>query len=152
MKDDDKKTLNRILAKIDNGDEIDNQVENVRLNDPIGELRTALFNFFQHRLTKVEDQDVFQKQIETKLIEKMEDDKLSVSQMIALYTMLNSESTLKTDSLMNIARGKESAIIPLSQSSEDDNPNGYKILSPIKRADMNELKIFIKDILEKEEE
>lgn len=153
MKNEDKQKLSQLLAKLDNGSEISAQIENAQLKDPMDSLRSTLYNFFDLRLRKVEEQEMFQKAIEEKLRTKMSDDKLTVGQLIALYSMLNSESTLKTDSLLNIARAREEAIVPLTGQNvqnNQNNPNNYEILDPVKRATIEELKEYILELLAKD--
>ncbi len=159
MKSETKQKINQILAKLDDGSEITAQIESAQLHDPMGALRDALYNFFKVRLTKIEEQDIFQKAIEQKLLNRMNEDKLTVGQMIHLYSMLNTESTLKTESLLNIMKARDQAIVPLVVQDQDDQDkrNDYKILDPVKRATINELKEYIKeiiaeDVVKKEEE
>ncbi|KKN06852.1 hypothetical protein LCGC14_1073110 [marine sediment metagenome] len=149
MKSETKQKINQILAKLDDGSEITAQIESAQLRDPMGALRDALYNFFEVRLTKIEEQDIFQKAIEQKLLNRMNEDKLTVGQMIHLYSMLNTESTLKTESLLNIMKARDQAIVPLVVQNQDNqnNHNDYKILDPVKRATINELKEYIKEII-----
>jgi len=143
-----KNEANDILARIGNQN-IKNEVEYAKITDPAYALFTTLADFFMKRMAKIQEQDSLIELVRRKLIQKIDADELSITQLMGLFSNLKRNNLEIIDSFISLAKpSKEGANSPLLDKNKD-NANDeilrevYDSLSPEERRTVDKVLRFI---------
>lgn len=106
--------------------QVEEEATDIRQKDPFDILKSTLVSFFQNRLSTIEKEESFRKQVKDKLLEKVQEDEVSVPQLIQLLRGENKDITDAADSIFRMLRptqdGHVSPFIEPSKKDDADDP------------------------------
>lgn len=102
--------------------EIKKEVERISAEEPLVSLRNSIYDFFKSRLNKIENEGLFKGVVKEKILQKIEDDELSVPQLIGLYNDVVQAENSSIYALLDIFKpSKEGAVSPLANEVSSTN-------------------------------
>jgi hypothetical protein len=154
MSKQEKNVFAQELEKIKNTN-VDDVIDDLRIINPVQSLRLSIFEFFKNRLKYIEKDNVLRAATEAALLKKINNDELSINQLINLMNDTKQQATLATDSVFSILKP-----VPNSQSildssidrkeREEDSPMGE--LSKDESEALQNLSILLRQIDKNREE
>lgn len=120
-----KKEVNDLLSAFDDP-KIENEVSAINMQDPSIKTRTELFQFFSTRLIGLSKRESFKDKIQAALEEYMESGEVTFPQLLSLYKVVFSESSLASESVLSLLRPTPGTPNPLltamdTRKTVDDN-------------------------------
>lgn len=152
----DKKSIDEINDIISNIDdpEIDNKTQTIRLHesDPLFSLKIKLSEFFKNRLDKIIEEDSFKNKVKEAILEKINNNEFSASQLVSLYNTISNTSNNSIDAVLDIFKpSKEGAISPIlkdrDKAMDEDTP--YEDIEPDKAEALNKLTELVQSMYHK---
>lgn len=149
--EDDKQEAEELIEKL-NSKGVQNEVNNVKKMDPLVGLKLNLFSFFESRLKAIEEEDNFEQQIKDALLQKIEHDELSTSQLMQLYGSVKSQGSKALEVLLDVFKpsqaGNVSPLVEESKSNIDDelNTNGFQDLKPEEKDAVHKLAKLVNEV------
>lgn len=124
--------------------EIDKETKEIRLQekDPLFSLKTVLFEFFKKRLTIIQEEDLFRNRIKDAILERIENNDVTIAQLITLYGEISNENTFATNSILDIFKpSKDGSVSPIVQSNkpEDSATSSISDFDPLSPEDAEAL-------------
>jgi glycyl-tRNA synthetase beta subunit len=148
MKDKTINEVNDLISDINNPD-IDKKTQAIRLSesDPLFSLKIELSNFFKNRLNRIIEEDGFKSKVKDAILEKIENDEFSPSQLMSLYSSINNVSNNSIDSILDIFKpSKDGIVSPIFKDKEKANEIPYGDIEPDKAEALNKLSELVEAI------
>jgi len=120
---------------------IQGAVSEVRERDPLDSLKSTLFEFFQKRLTNLQNEEAFKTTIKAALLEKIETGETSFNQLMQLYKEIQMSNTKAVDSILDILKPAPAGTVSLlvTPKNEDEIEDKFSALSPSERDSISKL-------------
>jgi len=103
MKEKTSEEINNLLSEFDNPS-INDEVTKLEMRDPSVKAQSELFDFFSTRLRGLSKRENFKDMIQLSLEAHIEAGEVSFSQLLSLYKIVYSESSLGAESVLALLR------------------------------------------------
>lgn len=127
MKESNKQDVETLMGILKD-DNIEKETESIQANeaDPLFSLKNVLFDFFKSRLISINKEDGFKNRVKQAILDKIEEDEVSVAQLINLYVKTSEQSSIATGSLLDIFKpSKEGSVSPLLQRDQNNQLSSF---------------------------
>ena len=130
MKENNKRECLKIIDKLEDIN-IEEEVDNVLVKDPLQELKIVLCDFFKDRLSVINKEENFKEVVKLAITKRIAEKEISTTQLISLFKIIFNESTLAVDSLLSVFKPTPGAVSPLltKGSSDSGTPDNVKNLT-----------------------
>lgn len=136
----DKEEMEQLNTKL-NDKEIEKEIKQVHSIDPLTSLKLNLFSFFESRLDAIQKEDQFEYRIKEAILDKIENDELSTSQLMQLYGSVKSQGSKSLEVLLDVFKPSQAGnVSPLVEEKKgedgetrESSVNEFKELNPQQR-------------------
>lgn len=91
-----------LIETLDNKSFVRETKEKAMINNPEVSLKADLYTFLINRINFIDSQNAFRDKIQAKLSQKIDDDTINTSDLMDLYKIVFSQSTVATESLFGL--------------------------------------------------
>jgi len=125
-----------------NDESVGKDVDTAKSSDPLLSLRSSIFGAFQKRLEIILKEEDMKKIVEDKLREKINNNELTVPQLMSLLNSIKTSSTVAMDSLLQVLKPTPNAVSPLFATmgnGEEDISDSFNNLDPEQSENVSKL-------------
>lgn len=155
MDKDTKKELDRIMAATDNP-EIEQEVQDAIVSDPMLELKNTLLGFFSNRLSKIKEKEVFLRKVQDAIEKKIDSTPdMKINELLSIYKSISMEMGVATEAILSLFRpSKDGVVTPLltGEKRSDKMDEAFSGSDPETARKVDALFRLVNQMSEKEKE
>lgn len=137
-------------------DDLQREVDHIRMKDPMQGLRDSIINFLETRLQVIDEEEQFRSVIKNAILSKVQNDSVSVPQLIQLLQTVDKDTVQSVESILSLLRpGNNGETSPIfhqnSGRQSDEMPSGFENLTPEQSELLDKLDRWIRSMESKED-